>query len=149
MNKQLLITKLLVLSWLLLVVKLVSADGIVSITPSEGDAGSTVSVSIILNSDATPPLPPSEVDPSSVLIGSIEATSFTRTDETTITADFDIPSGMVSGNYDVSVELTATYSKNLYPQSKSLSGHLFYHPLIIKHMLFIHHLLIKIFKFVY
>ncbi len=78
-------------------------NGIVGITPSQSNAGTTVSTIINLNSAATPPLPPSNVQPKEVRIGSIESYSFDRTDETTITANFDIPSGTYSGMYKVEV----------------------------------------------
>ena len=87
-----------------------NAQGIISITPDQGDAGATVSVTIVLgdagNSSTPPaPLPPSDVQPTSVKIGTIEATTFNRTDETTVTASFDIPDETASANYDVTVAL--------------------------------------------
>ncbi|NER07424.1 MAG: hypothetical protein F6K17_35090, partial [Okeania sp. SIO3C4] len=86
------------------------AQGIISISPEQGDAGKTVSTTIILgdsgNSSTPPaPLPPSNVQPTSVKIGTVEASSSNRSDETTITASFDIPDEMTSGTYDVTVEL--------------------------------------------
>ncbi len=103
MNKHLLMIKGLMALLLIFLVKIVSADGIVSISPASGDPGTTISATITLDSGASPSLPPANIDPSSVIIGSIEATSFDRTDETTVTVNFDIPAGMSPGYYDVEV----------------------------------------------
>jgi len=98
-----------------LFMKATLANGIVSISPSQADAGTTITVTITLNSNASPSLPPSQIQPSTVLIGTIEATSFNRSNETTITASFEIPAGTYSGTLAVKVsfevpEGTLTYS---------------------------------------
>lgn len=89
------------------------SQGIVSISPTSGNAGETVSVTIILDENITPPLPPAEIQPEDVAIGSISATSFNRTDNTTVTASFDIPAGFISGNYDVTVTFAAPVKEDL------------------------------------
>lgn len=95
--------KTIVFSLLIFIVKILGANGIVSISPSSGDAGSTISATITLDSDATPPLPPSTVQPSSATIGSITASSVNRTSETSVSVQFDIPEGMSAGYYDITV----------------------------------------------
>ncbi len=79
------------------------AQGIISISPTSGNAGTTVSTTITLDASVMPPLPPVAIQPTSVKIGSIEATSFTRTTSTNINASFAIPAGTISGYYDVTV----------------------------------------------
>lgn len=80
------------------------SQGIVSVSPSSGNAGETVNVSITLDESSMPPLPPAGVQPQAVMIGSIEATSFNRTSNTNVDASFDLPSGTISGEYDVIVQ---------------------------------------------
>lgn len=78
-------------------------SGIVSIDPVQTDQGSSISATITLNSDAVPSLPPSQIQPVSVTIGTIEGTSVNRSDETTVTATFSIPTETASGYYNVTV----------------------------------------------
>jgi predicted outer membrane repeat protein len=79
---------------------------IVSISPVSGNTGETVSVTIVMTNPSVLPLPPSNVQPTSVKIGSMSATSYNRTSTTNISASFNIPSGFSSGNYDVVVQFT-------------------------------------------
>lgn len=105
-----------VLFFLFLNLANVIAQGVTGVTPSSCNAGETISTTITLDASAMPPLPPSDVQPTSVSIGSISASSFNRTSTTSITASFDIPSGTISGDYDVSVvfvissSITNTYT---------------------------------------
>jgi len=89
------------------------AQGIISINPSIGNAGETVNVTITLDDAVNPPLPPADLQPSEIAIGSISASSFTRTDNTTITASFDIPEATVSGNFDVTVTFSPPVKEDL------------------------------------
>jgi predicted outer membrane repeat protein len=79
---------------------------IVSITPNSGNAGETVNTVIVMQDPSTPPLPPADVQPTAVKLGTFDATSFNRTSTTDISATFDIPAGFASGDYDVVVEFT-------------------------------------------
>ncbi len=79
------------------------SQGIISISPGSGNAGETVNTVITLDASVMPPLPPSDIQPESVKIGTTEAVSFNRTSNTSITASFDIPAATISGNYDVTV----------------------------------------------
>ena len=102
------ILKLRMFKWLLSISfivmgQIVNASGIVSITPSSGDPGVTINATIVLDSDAAPPLPPDMVKPESVTVGAIAATSFNRTSSTSVTVEFDIPGGMSAGMLDVEV----------------------------------------------
>jgi len=94
-------------------------QGITSISPDSCNDGETVNVSITLENSVMPPLPPSDVQPEDVLIGSISATSFNRTSETNVDATFDIPGGTISGNYDVIVQFVVGGGDEL---NLSLSG---------------------------
>ena len=80
-----------------------SQNGIISIDPNEAMQATSVSVTIILDADAVPPLPPEDLQPESVTIGDLEGTNVNRSDNTTVTADFEISSGMATGTHDVSV----------------------------------------------
>lgn len=105
-------TKLYFLVGLLIISNFLFAqNGIVSIQPAEAMQGTSFSATILLNSDAQPPLPPENQQPSAVKIGDIEATNINRSDETTITCDFQISAGITTGSYDVVVEFdVATYT---------------------------------------
>ncbi|MBT3568085.1 MAG: YHYH protein [Opitutae bacterium] len=80
--------------------------GIVSISPSAGSVGSTVSVTITLDSNSPPPLPPANVAPSSVQIGGVALSGLVRSNTTTLTGSLAIPSSSVTGSQDVVVTFT-------------------------------------------
>jgi len=94
------------------------SDGILSVSPnsaSQGDAGLLVTVT--LDSNRVPPLPPSQVAPSGMWIGGIAGTSVSR-NGTTVSATFTIPADHPAGLADVSVGFviptgdTLLYSKS-------------------------------------
>jgi predicted outer membrane repeat protein len=95
------------------ITSVVCAQTITSIAPATGNGGATVSVVITLNSSVTPPLPPATTQPTSVAIGSIEATSKNRTSSTSISATFTIPQGVLSGNFDVTVKFSTGTTGNV------------------------------------
>ncbi len=97
---------LLTICILLLWTHTAGASGVISITPESADPGDQVNATIILDANASPPLPPSDVLPTAVKIGTIEGSSINRSNETTVTATFDIPVDQADGNYDVTVEFT-------------------------------------------
>ena len=80
--------------------------GIVSISPSAGSVGTTVSVTITLDSNSQPPLPPANVAPSSVQIGGVALSGLVRSNTTTLTGSLAIPSSSVTGSQDVVVTFT-------------------------------------------
>jgi hypothetical protein len=77
--------------------------GIVSISPSAGSVGNTVSVTITLDANSQPPLPPASVAPSSVQVGGIALMGVVRSTTTSVTGSLAIPTGSGSGSQDVSV----------------------------------------------
>ncbi len=79
-----------------------AAEAILSVSPSSASAGDTVVVTVTLDPDASPPLPPSHIQPTAVRIGSLDGTSISR-DGQTVTAAFDIPGDAVSGVEEVGV----------------------------------------------
>lgn len=81
----------------------VIADGIHSISPNRGTAGSTnLTLQIELNGAARPPIPPVQIPPSSVRVGSLSASSVNR-QGMTVTAVLTIPAGTAAGPQDVVV----------------------------------------------
>ena len=80
------------------------ADGIISVSPESATVGTSgLLLTVELDSGAFPPLPPSEVIPSNVRIGTVEGTSISRNGYT-VTATFDIAISMAAGEYAVEVE---------------------------------------------
>ena len=78
------------------------AEGITAVSPDTGAAGSTVSVTMSLDSGATPSVPPSEVAPGSMAIGSVGGSSISRSGYD-VTATFVIPVGESNGAKDCTV----------------------------------------------
>ncbi len=77
--------------------------GIVSISPSAGSVANTVSVTITLDGNAQPPLPPANVTPSSVQIGGVALTGVARSNTTTLTGSLAIPSNSSRGSQAVTI----------------------------------------------
>jgi hypothetical protein len=78
-------------------------DLIEPVDPASGPAGTSINLTITLDADASPPLPPAGVTPGSVTVGGINATSIVRVDNTTVTAVLPIPGGTSTGTVDVIV----------------------------------------------
>ncbi|WP_207678748.1 Lcl domain-containing protein [Desulfonema magnum] len=82
-------------------------DMIKSVSPLSARQGETITLTITLDESlSSPPLPPSEIMPESVKIGTLEGTSISRSDFV-ITAIFSIPVGESAGTKDVSLEFSA------------------------------------------
>jgi hypothetical protein len=81
----------------------VQGTGIVSISPAEESVGNTVSVTIVLDANSQPRLPPANVAPSSVQVGGVALTGVVRSTTTSVTGSLAIPTGSSSGSQDVSV----------------------------------------------
>jgi hypothetical protein len=77
--------------------------GIVSISPSAGSVGNTASVTITLDANSQPPLPPANVAPSSVQIGGVALTGVARSNTTTVTGSLAIPSNSSRGSQVVTI----------------------------------------------
>jgi len=73
------------------------------VVPSVGNRGTTVNLTITLDADAGPPLPPVNAPINNVTVGSWTATSPVRVNTTTITATLVIPAGASTGSQDVVV----------------------------------------------
>ncbi len=81
--------------------------GVVSVTPSSGAKGSSVTLTIVMDANAQPPLPPQNAPTPAVRIGSSALTAVSRTGAATLQATWNIPSGMAPGAYNVEVEFAA------------------------------------------
>jgi len=78
-------------------------DIIKSVSPVSAKQGESFNLTVNLQDPGQPPLPPSDVIPASVKIGTIEGTNISRTD-LVVTADFSIPADESVGTKDVSLE---------------------------------------------
>jgi hypothetical protein len=78
--------------------------GVVSVSPSSGSVGSTVFVTITLDANAQPPLPPADSPHLPLVqVGGIAMSDVVRSSRTTLTGSLTIPSGATSGSQDVTV----------------------------------------------
>ena len=76
---------------------------ILTVSPDSAEPGTSgLTVTFTLPS-TTPPTPPAQVQPSSVMIGAINGTSISRPNLETVTAVFNIPAGEAEGVKDCSV----------------------------------------------
>ncbi len=96
-----------------------AADIIDKIEPSKAKAGTgNLEITITMKDLGTPPVPPSEVMPTSVSIGQIQAIGVSR-NELEISAVIDIPESIANGFQDVSISFpgpnnqTITFNKSL------------------------------------
>lgn len=82
------------------------ANGITSVSPPSAAKGSAVTLTIVLNPNANPPLPPANVNPGSVKIGPISLSNVNRISETTITGTLNIPSESGTGIQNLNVQFS-------------------------------------------
>jgi hypothetical protein len=80
-----------------------ATGGIVSVSPSSGIKDSTITVTIFLDANTQPPLPPINISPNSVQVGNVDLTSISRTDSTTITGSLNIASDSSSGSQNLTI----------------------------------------------
>jgi hypothetical protein len=80
------------------------------VDPSVGSRGTTINITITLDADATPPLPPVNAPIISVTVGSIVASNPVRVDTTTVTATLVIPAGATTGAQNVVVTFIPSYT---------------------------------------
>ena len=81
-------------------------DIIKSVSPVSAKQGESFNLTVNLQDPGQPPLPPSDVIPASVKIGTIEGTSVSRNGDV-VTANFTIPSDEMAGTKNVSVVFPA------------------------------------------
>ena len=77
--------------------------GGIRVTPGSGLAGKRLTVTVTLNGNAQPPLPPLQIRPSRVSIGEIDLTGLSRTSRTSIRGTLRIPANAAKGKKDVTV----------------------------------------------
>ena len=77
--------------------------GVIRVTPGSGLVGERLTVTVTLNGNAQPPLPPLQIRPSRVSIGGIDLTGLSRTSRTSIRGTLRIPANTAKGKKDVSV----------------------------------------------
>jgi hypothetical protein len=79
------------------------SSGILSVSPTSGSRGSTITLTISLNPDASPTPPPQTAPINSVTVGSITGTSDNHVSQTEVTTQITIPSNSATGAQTVSV----------------------------------------------
>ena len=77
--------------------------GVTRVTPDSGSAGERLTVTVTLNGNAHPPLPPTQIRPSRVSIGNMRLTGLARTSRTSIRGTLRIPANAAKGKKDVIV----------------------------------------------
>jgi len=73
------------------------------VTPGSGSAGKRLTVTVTLNGNAQPPLPPLHIRPSRVSVGTMRLTGLSRTSRTGIRGTLLIPANAEKGKRDVTV----------------------------------------------
>jgi hypothetical protein len=73
------------------------------VVPDVGNRGTSVNLTITLDSGAIPPPPPAGITPSSVTVGGLTATNLSHPTATTVTANLTIPGGAATGAVDILV----------------------------------------------
>ena len=76
---------------------------IISVAPNSAEPGTTGLTVTFTIPDTTHPTPPSQVQPTSVTIGTISGASISRPSMDTVTAVFDIPAGEAEGAKDCEI----------------------------------------------
>ncbi|MFC1765503.1 DUF1566 domain-containing protein [Planctomycetota bacterium] len=80
---------------------------IAAVNPDSATQGTTgLTVTITLDADANPPIPPMEAAVTNMMIGMLSGTSVSRVSETVVIAVFDIPANEGTGTRDVSITFT-------------------------------------------
>ena len=77
--------------------------GVIRVTPGSGSAGKRLTVTVMLNGNARPPLPPTNIRPSRVSVGTMRLTGLSRTSRTSIRGTLRIPANAEKGKKDVTV----------------------------------------------
>ena len=84
----------------------VQTNGVVSISPTSGTRGSTLTVTITLDGNNQPPLPPADAPGTpTATVGGISLSGVSRPSQTTLTGSLTIPSNASTGTKDISVIL--------------------------------------------
>ncbi|MFL3666137.1 MAG: YHYH protein [Verrucomicrobiota bacterium] len=79
------------------------SDGVIHVTPGSGLVGERLTVTVTLNGNAQPPLPPLQIRPSRVSIGGIDLTGLSRTSRMSIRGTLQISGNAGKGEKDVTV----------------------------------------------
>lgn len=79
-----------------------TGNGILNVTPDNGTRGAQITLSIELNPNATPPLPPVNAPAPIVTVGGITATGVSR-NNTTLSATINIPGNATTGPAEIVV----------------------------------------------
>jgi hypothetical protein len=85
----------------------VETNGVVSISPTNGSRGNTVTVTITLDGNNQPPPPPASAPGTpTVTVGGISLTGVSRPSDTTVSGSLTIPSNTSTGTKDIIVTFT-------------------------------------------
>ena len=78
-------------------------DIITNVNPSDGLSGDTLTLNISLNGNTRPPLPPQQIQPRSVSVGTIDLNNLTRPSRTTIRGTLKIPKNAQKGTKGITI----------------------------------------------
>ena len=78
-------------------------DIITNVNPSDGLSGDTLTLNISLNDNTRPPLPPQQIQPRSVSVGTIDLNNLTRPSRTTIRGTLKIPKNAQKGTKGITI----------------------------------------------
>ena len=85
----------------------VETNGVVSISPTNGSRGNTVTVTITVDGNNQPPPPPANAPGTpTVTVGGISLTGVSRPSDTTVSGSLTIPSNTSTGTKDIIVNFT-------------------------------------------
>lgn len=81
-----------------------AANDISSVSPASAEAGvANLTVTLTIDSGATPPPPPASISPSSVTLGSLQGASIQHPSQFVVEASFTIPAGATPGFVDATI----------------------------------------------
>ena len=78
-------------------------DIITNISPSDGLPGETLTLNITLNGNTQPPLPPQQIQPRSISVGTINLNALSRPTRTTFQGTLTIPQSAQRGTKDITI----------------------------------------------
>ncbi len=90
---------------------------ITAVSPDQADPGTTGLMVTFTLPNSTPPTPPVEISPDSVMIGSLVGKSVNRPSLDTVTAVFDIPAGEAVGAKDCTVTFTTPMGTTVFTKT--------------------------------
>ena len=78
-------------------------SGVIRTTPGSSLAGERLTLTVALDANGHPPLPPTQIRPSGVLVGNLRLTAIARPNRTSVRGTMRIPIDTEKGKKDVTV----------------------------------------------